>query len=153
MSILNIRKLFNKAGLVKKYNSVYKYIYYENAQFVCHYCGVSADTVDHVPPLSCYEDAKIYSNIDFVKIPCCRECNSLAGNKFHLNIFERNEFLFNRYKKRYKKLLNMPTWDKKDLKELGSSLRKKIKNDLNRKNIIEERINFIKNNLTEAFAL
>tara|TARA_R100001530_G_scaffold85252_1_gene59427 strand:+ start:3874 stop:4362 length:489 start_codon:yes stop_codon:yes gene_type:complete len=151
-NIFKIRLNYDRGGFVKKYNSSYKYIYYDNMQFVCHYCGISADTVDHVPPISYFEEAKyMYPDIFFVKVPCCRECNSLAGSTFHINLFERNEFLFDKYKKRYKKILSMPEWTSKELKEkqIGKNLKLKFKNDTNFKQEIKKRLNFLSNNFNK----
>jgi 5-methylcytosine-specific restriction endonuclease McrA len=63
----------------------------------CVYCGVTANTVDHVIPISWFKAGKrkkCKANHKKNLVACCRECNMLASNKVQSekkeNIYRNN---------------------------------------------------------------
>jgi hypothetical protein len=102
-----------------------------------------ADALDHVPPISRMDDAMALG-VDFrpVKIPCCGECNNLAGIALHVNFMDRYDYVKARLAKRYAKQLRVVTWTEADLEEMGPKLRRSILHDMRAKAFVESRINF-----------
>ena len=99
----------------------------------CVYCGQVAETQDHVLPLS------LAPELDFMtfrhrwqfgqglnKVPCCRECNSLAGTEPFFSIREKRKYIQGLLRKRYNKTLHSVIWDKDELRELGRTLRSHV---------------------------
>ena len=101
----------------------------------CFYCGEYATEKDHIIPVSFYWSGKRKRhNRYFIKgygkdnlIDCCRECNSIAGNKVFTYVDDKREYIQERLKTKYRKVINMPFWSDEEIKELGYNLRKDIK--------------------------
>ena len=62
---------------------------------VCAYCGVYADTRDHVLPivfmefLISHKETETFSEI----VPACRECNSVAGSRVFPSFKKKKQFV------------------------------------------------------------
>ena len=114
----------------------------------CVYCGEDADTKDHVVPVSYYFNGKRtgrHLTADFGEenlVDCCRECNCMANNKVFDNIQAKREYIQERIKEKYKKVVNMPFWSDDEIKELGQTLRKEVKIQQLARKWILNRINF-----------
>jgi hypothetical protein len=52
------------------------------------------------------------------KYPACRECNAVLSACPLVSLKERRRYLFNKFIKRHKKLLNMPNWELSEIAEL-----------------------------------
>ena len=89
----------------------------------CFYCNAPGDNEDHVPPLTL---AETYSGYDRILVRSCRECNVLLGNRIFLTLFSRCEYLAMRYRKRWRKDLDMPHWKDEEIEELRGSLKREI---------------------------
>lgn len=112
--------------------------------FQCFYCGDPADTMDHQPPISRingYRQLGLMHEF-YVKVPCCRECNSLLGNTLTEDLIERDLLAKEKITKKYKRDLALPLWDENEVNELGRNLREGIKNTRLRKEWIEERLDY-----------
>lgn len=123
---------------------------YENHPSVsgtsCFYCNEYAHTIDHVPAVSI---VRFYPQYKRYKVKCCSTCNSILGNSF-LNTFKsRCEFLIKRYTKRFARLINMPIWEREEIEELKGSLSKYIKIEQRNKILALDKINYLKNLLSE----
>lgn len=81
----------------------------------CLYCGMVATTEDHFPPIS-------YSLRGFL-LPACSECNTFAGTSYPTNLAKRIEYVKERLKKKYRKILRMPVWTQDELNEMGYGLK------------------------------
>lgn len=95
----------------------------------CTYCGAPADTVDHVTPISYNYTArsKNAKHMGGERVPCCRECNGLLGAKALFSVPERAQEVAECLERRYRKEINAPIWEEKDLIKLGDSLQKQIR--------------------------
>ncbi len=91
----------------------------------CFYCGMPADTVDHVPPQMARPIliAHGVSRWDFVEVEACHECNSSIGAKALYTLAERKKYIKERIRARYRRILQMPEWSEDQLKELGPGLK------------------------------
>jgi ribosomal protein L37AE/L43A len=119
------------------------------SQNICYYCGQPADSIDHVIPqamlrqLVCLEDGEITKAIlrkRALKVWACRECNSLLSSSYQDSLVERKQFLKEKLKKKYKRIIALPKWDEDDLNEMGYVLRQYIENAARLKEFIVQRI-------------
>lgn len=113
----------------------------------CYYCGEPADSIDHVPSL---EEVYIRGTdffrekqIPLVALRCCRQCNNTVGT-VGWTVDERAKILYEKYKKKYRQVLESPTWEEKELTELGDNLRTYIENSKSIAQWIERRFQFMK---------
>ena len=99
----------------------------------CFYCGEDATTKDHVIPVSYY-----YSGVRKNKhltsqygkenlVDACKECNNIAWNKIFQDKYSKKDFIQERLKQKYKKVINMPYWSDEEVEQLGRTLKKEIK--------------------------
>lgn len=113
----------------------------------CVYCGDIADTADHVPPMKRVwahgVDYYTQQGFDIVKAPCCRECNSVLGDRDLPTIEERAIHMYAAIQKRYKPILACPEWDIEELDELDYSLRAHIEDQACLRLWVERRLQFI----------
>ena len=109
---------------------------------MCHYCGMPADTIDHVPPRS-VRSVIIEHDVTrwpFKEVNCCRECNSLLGAEPPWTVSGRKKAIKEKLKRRYKKYLNIPNWDDSDLGRLGRTLESHVHEGLVLQEAIKMRI-------------
>ena len=110
---------------LQRLNRIYKLIKNDN---ICVYCGVRATTIDHFVPISIIN--LLAELVDVRKglflIPCCRECNALAGNKIFPTIAAKRRYLHKRLRAKYKKLLASPLWREPEMADLGPLLSSRI---------------------------
>ena len=126
-------------------NIIHTYKMHESMKELgCIYCGKLGQSKDHIPPVS-YSD---YFDEERIIVRSCLLCNSLLGNKILLTILERCDYLLIRYHKRFKSTLSLPIWTESEIDELTGKLRVKVVMGLKKKKYIEEKILFIKNNIT-----
>jgi hypothetical protein len=118
---------------------------------ICYYCGQPGDSIDHVIPqyvlrqLAALADVNITKDIlrqRALKVWACRECNCLAGASLQDSLVERKQFIKEKLKKRYKKIIELPKWDDDELSEMGYFLRQYIENMAEFKKFILQRIAF-----------
>jgi len=81
----------------------------------CIYCGDIARHVEHVIPRD--------MGMPTYTVPSCAECNLLANKFYGGGVFEKQDFIHKKIRKRYSKLLAMPEWDQTELDELKGRLR------------------------------
>jgi hypothetical protein len=102
---------------------------------------MAADSVDHFIPQSFASMIQDIGNIkNKKKVPCCRECNSTAGSKVFLTVKEKRDYIHNRYRTRYKKLLEAPDWSDKEIESLGFTIQSHVKRSIEGKKIMKERL-------------
>lgn len=80
----------------------------------CAYCGVPATSTDHVPPRSARQrivDLGLCNQFKFQEVPCCAECNSVLGARALWTVTQRKRFIKAYLKRKYRKYINMPSWD------------------------------------------
>lgn len=101
----------------------------------CTYCGLPADTMDHVIPRSFRPTAEalggwkvLFPGVPDV-VPACNECNRLASDKVFESLEEKRDFIQGRLAHRYRRVLGMPVWSAEELAELRGFLRKALEAD------------------------
>lgn len=101
---------------------------------VCFYCGVPADSVDHVIPRSLLRDladdpqalASLTASGRVLEVDACRECNSRLGNVYDDTLEDRRARLKKKLRSRYRRLLEMPDWTDSELGRLGPYLQRRV---------------------------
>lgn len=142
MSVAKARK-----RLMERYHHLYK-MYKVKELFKCFYCNMPADTIDHCPPLSYVGNFGVEflekNKIPMYKVPCCRECNSLLGDKMLPTLGERAEYLSDRLFKRYEIDVQSDLWSDDELDEMGYNMRKFISDSNDVKRISVRRVEYAK---------
>jgi len=107
--------------------------------YVCHYCGQHADSVDHVIPQSTLRTLAALSDLEItkkmlrnraLKVWACRQ-ESLEDRKTYLKL---------KLIKRYRRILELPTWDENEIDELGYNLQVYVRSSIKFKEYISQRI-------------
>ena len=80
----------------------------------CVYCGEHPNSTEHFPPYTFCNEGWL--------LPCCLECNSLAGTEFPNDFARRAEYVTGRLRWRYRKQLRMPEWSDPELSDLGDGI-------------------------------
>ncbi len=108
----------------------------------CAYCGVQADTIDHVPPIEiayCYGPSNFTS---FEYWPACKQCNCVLGAKDLRTLAARKKEIARYLRRKYWKLLKMPYWTDEEIDDLGYNLRSGLNEAQIVKRFIEQRIRY-----------
>lgn len=95
----------------------------------CYYCGLPADTVDHIPPKTIRErlrDIGMENRYPCHEVQACHECNSALGGRPIFTLPERKRFVKAWLRRRYARVLATPPWTDSELKEIGYTLRTMI---------------------------
>lgn len=110
---------------------------------ICTYCGDTAQTIDHVIPVSFF-DGKIVRSAALrgkgVRTYACSDCNCMLSNKYFESFRERCKYVNQGIERRFKRVLNMPVWTDEEFKELGKNIRSRLAEKLNLKALVLERI-------------
>jgi len=107
----------------------------------CFYCGLPADTVDHIIPrvvVTALMDIQFTAGR--MTVPACRECNSALGAKVFSDPLEKKRWIKVWLRQRYKRVLQMPPWSESELAELQFNLREMTEAALRLKELIKSRI-------------
>jgi hypothetical protein len=124
---------------MSRFHRFYTFI---SKQKACVYCGARATSKDHFVPISVV--SLIADALDYVSgkvlVPCCGECNSLAGDHVFPTIAAKRRFIHVKLRKRHKRLLEMPQWTDAQLDEMGYALSDFIRSGLERKQWLIERL-------------
>lgn len=94
----------------------------------CTYCGLSADSRDHLRPrvVAAMIAGGLPSPTPFLPnrtVPACGECNSALGARIYPSIPARQRAVRAYLRRKYRRVLEMPTWTESELAELDGSLR------------------------------
>lgn len=113
------------------------------SEHACAYCGVRADTVDHVPARSVrpFLAETLPGRYPELEVPCCRECNSALGAR-GLTIAVRRTLAREAIEHRYRSVLAMPGWSDEELAELGPELRRVVEHDRALKDWVRARLSW-----------
>lgn len=104
----------------------------------CTYCGDYAQARDHVVPVSVNYVFRNYREGETA--PCCRECNSVAGNHWPDSLCDKALFLMRKYEIRYKKALGCPEWHPLQINELGGMLKSYVQSMQNKRRLAVAKI-------------
>jgi hypothetical protein len=109
----------------------------------CVYCGVAANTVDHVPPRSARTtivSLGLVLKYPFVEVPACNECNVLLGARSLWTVTERRAYIKKALRSRYSDVLRIPDWTDSELAQVSASMRSFILNGLFVRDFVRARV-------------
>lgn len=104
---------------------------------VCVYCGLSADTKDHLLPRTWTGDA---ARKNVIVVPSCRQCNAAISDRYVMAVNERRKIAHNHIRKRASRLLKMPKWTPDEIAELGPTLRSSVERGVHDRRVAEARL-------------
>jgi len=94
----------------------------------CIYCGDYYQCRDHVIPVAYASVFRSYK--PGTTVHCCRQCNTLLGDKAHFTIQDRANYLATAYREKYAKEITFPYWEEHELAEMHYNHRKQIEKKL-----------------------
>lgn len=98
----------------------------------CLYCGELAGTIEHFPPRSVTDIGLL--------LPACQECNSFAGTEWPFDLKRRSDYVKDKLKSRYVRLLRSKDWEEAEVRKLRYSLRVKVEAWIIAKRIAQSRV-------------
>ena len=104
---------------------------------VCVYCGMSANTKDHLLPRT-WTGESVRRHV--LTVPACYECNSAINDRYIPAINDRRKQAQLYIARKNKKLLRMPDWTQEAINELGPTLRSAIERGVHDLKIIRARL-------------
>ena len=97
-----------------------------NRMSACIYCGNTTSlTRDHVIPVSWTGFKRSYQVGDTVK--CCRECNTILGDKPFFSVSKRANYLASRYARKYRRIIRHPVWEDEEIQEMSREFQSTLK--------------------------
>lgn len=90
---------------------------------VCVYCGLLADTRDHLLPRTWTGEA---TRKHVLTVPACQQCNSTIADRYLPSITARRRQAQQHIAHKYAALLKMPEWTSEDIAAMGKTLRSTI---------------------------
>ena len=110
----------------------------------CSYCGMIADSKDHVIPISYLHNGKRNGLMlsRGLSVWSCRHCNAILGKNLFDSFVCRAKFLNKRLRSKYKRHLKTTTWQKEDFEDMGSNLKSAVENFRLQQIIAKRRVSF-----------
>jgi hypothetical protein len=119
-----------------------------NTKLFCTYCGLPAQCLDHVIPVSHTNKKRKPSDYTMSNavnvVPACNDCNSSLSNFWYHAIASRAGYLAERIAVRHINLLDTPTWSEDEIAELSDNLKKIVKAKQKEKALLLDRIRHCK---------
>jgi|SRR5215471_349074 len=109
----------------------------------CVYCGLTADSIDHIPPRSARQEIihqGLILQYPFIEVDACRECNSALGARSLWTLRERKEYIKKFLRKKYKRLLRTSSWSDSQLGRMSPMMQRYILDSIKNKEIVERRL-------------
>jgi len=109
----------------------------------CTYCGLPVSDREHVFPQAYQASVPEILGVPFASlaiVPSCKECNSLSGQIVFKGIQDKRQYVHEKLKQRYRKVLEIPAWSESELNELSPELAQYVHLGLQRKAIILRRL-------------
>jgi hypothetical protein len=112
----------------------------------CTYCGLPANSIDHVPPRSvrkAIREQGMAHWFPFVEVPACRECNSaVLGDRGGWKVESRRAYVKKVLRRRYASILRIPDWTDRELALMSPTLAQHIQAGINARELTIKRLGF-----------
>lgn len=107
---------------------------------LCTYCGDDKECRDHAVPV-----LHIGVRINGISqtVPCCNECNHFKGGEVFNTWHDLYQFLAQKYRHKYRRLLATPNWSEDELQELRRSLRSFVESQQMLKRLVRLKIGML----------
>lgn len=102
----------------------------------CIYCGVTADSREHWPPV-----ATSHAPGGFI-LPACRECNTLGGDFCPADFAARVDYVKGKLAARYRKVIGLPRWTESELAELSPAMAESLRSTADEQAQIKARLDW-----------
>jgi hypothetical protein len=113
---------------------------------ICYYCGSLPDTLDHVPPINWVIAmgalALQEAGAPFLKVPACKQCNSILGSKRYFTCAQRKAYIASALREKYRALRSITEWSEEELEQLDGNLETFVRAHADWRLVIERRIAF-----------
>jgi hypothetical protein len=119
---------------------------------VCTYCGDPATVRDHFLPVAVAASMQFGPKLKLI-LPSCVECNGIASDHAFKTVADKRLFIQARLAKKYRSLVNSPSWTESELEELGWSMRTLIQAEIARKTHILARLKWLNAPSAESLLL
>ena len=109
----------------------------------CYYCGLIADTVDHVTPRHVLDRREALGRMALPRVltvPACRECNSAIGARIFPTLADRKRFVKDWLRRRHAALLRVPDWTEAELADLGPQMERYVRTGVRHRDIVRSRL-------------
>lgn len=109
----------------------------------CFYCGVPANSIDHVIPrviLRCLDPAVARDHRYRWTVRACHECNTLLGSRVFDTLEARRAALKDILRRRHKRLLDAPDWTEAELAACGPVLQGYLRQQQRRRHVLQARL-------------
>lgn len=115
----------------------------------CRYCGMPADSIDHVIPQSLVSAARCSGHPEWAReivkarietVPSCRQCNAVLGDRVFPTVADRKAAVKAYLRRKYRKLLSAPAWTPEQSGVLGPRLRQFVQNQQAIREEVEARL-------------
>lgn len=109
----------------------------------CHYCGMLASGVDHIPPISvriALAESGIEGQWPIKDVPCCVECNSAIGASAPFSLGDRRKIVKAFLRRKYRQCLKTPHWEEAEIACLGYGLQLLVRKNLAMRDTIRMRL-------------
>jgi hypothetical protein len=112
-------------------------------KFDCTYCGVIAQSRDHIIPVV-YESVsrKTASYARDKVVPACNECQGILSDRWIPTISGRAAYVAGELARKYAETLRVPDWQEQEIYTLGYNLQNEVRGALVCKQLITSRISF-----------
>lgn len=144
---LSHRRSFDHLYTRQGFDRTATYLRYDGSSYVtcpCWYCGEPSTCHDHTYPLialqQLYGVADLPSPRLLLIVPACGECNGLLGDRVFPNHGRRKAYVKKRLRQRYKRLLELPSWEASELAQLGSALQHYVLLGLRQQELMMDRL-------------
>jgi hypothetical protein len=87
-------------------------------QSICFYCGEYGSEIEHVVPR--------VTALPTWTVQACGECNKIASGTLFDSVLEKLNFIKEKRRGKYHRVLSEPEWTDDELSELGKNLRSSI---------------------------
>lgn len=113
----------------------------------CTYCGLLANSVDHVVPRTMLKMAEGLSldlsnvyRLQRWEVPACVECNTFIGSRVFKSLEERREYAHKTIRKKYAKYLRVPDWTDSELAKMGPIAQRDIASAIAKRDSVRARL-------------
>lgn len=114
----------------------------------CYYCGMPADSIDHVLPQSAVAKvansglgiAESLTTAHTEYVHACRDCNGRLGKRIFQTLADRKRFIKTRLRRKYQSLLESPAWTEEELNNLGPELQRYVRQQQHLRYVVQARL-------------
>ena len=138
---------YYKYALELQYSDGSRYYWVGKAPTPCYYCGLPANSIDHVVPQALlnrvkddYEVWKALKARRRLTVDSCRECNSLLGSKYDHALVKRKQRLKEALIRKYINVLEIPQWNNHEIAALSGMLQQHVLQGIKKQAIVRERL-------------